>query len=113
VINSVQGGCLKLCLYKKPFHKIIKLHWAFIEGENDSEFDVGEIAQAVSNIGLRVDINIVRYNPYSPVQGKEPAIELIEDRVNYLKFLLPESEVKIIGRVGRDVYASCGTFVPK
>jgi len=51
--------------YQENTKKIIKLHWAFIEGENDSEEDMAILCHKVRASGLRVDIAIVRYNPYS------------------------------------------------
>lgn len=97
--------------YQEHSHKIIKLHWAFIEGENDSFEDINQIRYEVKKAKLRVDFNIVRYNPYSELQGKEPSEEHIENLAYVLRRDFPESNVTIVPRVGFDVAASCGTFV--
>ena len=97
--------------YQDNTKKIIKLHWAFIEGQNDSEDDMALLCHRVRSSGLRVDIAIVRYNPYSDKFGAESSLEVINRNVEILKMLLPFSKVKMITRVGPDVKASCGMFV--
>lgn len=97
--------------YQENTKKIVKLHWAFIEGENDSEEDMALLCHKVRTSGLRVDIAIVRYNPYSEQYGKESHIDVINRNVEILKTLLPFSKIKMITRVGPDVKASCGMFV--
>ena len=103
----------KLAAYQKTTRKLLKLHWAFIEGENDSPETVEKICQAVQSANLRVDINIVRYNPYNESYGTEPATETIEQNANLIRQLLPAATVKVVARVGNDIYASCGQFIPK
>jgi adenine C2-methylase RlmN of 23S rRNA A2503 and tRNA A37 len=97
--------------YQENTKKIIKLHWAFIEGENDSEEDIALLCHKVRSSGVRVDIVIVRYNPYSEKFGRESGEEVIDRNSELLKTLLPFSKIKKITRVGRDVKASCGMFV--
>jgi adenine C2-methylase RlmN of 23S rRNA A2503 and tRNA A37 len=107
----VEEGLEMLCAYQEHTHKIIRLHWAFIEGENDRPEDVQKIVEAVNSVGLRVDVNIVRYNPFSDKHGREPSVERIAELGSILKSGLPLSKVKIVDRVGPDVKASCGMFV--
>ena len=97
--------------YQANTKKIIKLHWAFIEGENDGERDVAYLCHIIRSSGLRVDIAIVRYNPYSEKYGRESSDEVINRNEEILKTLLPFSKVKKITRVGKDVKASCGMFI--
>lgn len=97
--------------YQEETNKIPILHWAYIEGENDSVEDTERICEVVGNAGLRVNVNIVRYNPYSDKQGREPSIEVIERNARILGEGLPGSRVQIVGRVGFDVKASCGMFI--
>lgn len=97
--------------YQEHTNKIVRLHWAFIEGENDSEEDIKAITEAVNRIKLKVDVNIVRYNPFSDKHGKEPSLEHITSLGKILTSDLPSARVKVVDRVGRDVFASCGTFV--
>jgi len=102
----------KLARYQKLTRKIPVLHWALIEGENDSEADIEAICDAVRGAGLRCDFNLVRYNPYSPKQGREPAEEVIRRAARQLEASVPGARVKVVSRVGFDVKASCGMFVP-
>jgi len=61
---------------------------------------------------LLCEFNIVRYNPYSPIQGEESDEEVIHDNMVLLKDTL-QGKVQVIPRVGFDVKASCGMFVDK
>jgi len=99
--------------YQNYSKKIIKLHWPFIKNENDSEKDVLDIIKIVNDYKLRVDVNIVMYNPYSDKHGEESDITTIYRNCNLLKSNLPGSVVKLVDRVGQDVFGSCGTFCPK
>jgi adenine C2-methylase RlmN of 23S rRNA A2503 and tRNA A37 len=101
----------KLARWQQLTRKIPVLHWALIAGENDDERTIEDICQAVATLGLLVDFNLVRYNPYSERQGRESAEEVVEARALQLQELLPAARVKIVGRVGFDVKASCGMFV--
>jgi adenine C2-methylase RlmN of 23S rRNA A2503 and tRNA A37 len=92
--------------YQYVTKKIIKLHGAFIAGENDHVDQVHDMMQAVNQRGIRAEFNIVRYNPYSASQGTESAnLEGIQE---VIRSYMP---CKLITRVGSDVAASCGTFV--
>jgi len=97
--------------YQEDTKKIIKLHWAFIEGENDSAEDVEALCKTVRESGVRADFAIVRYNPYSEKYGREPNEEVVMRRAKEIGEMMPFSKVKVITRVGFDVKASCGMFV--
>ena len=99
--------------YQDLTHKIVRLHWAFIKGENDSPESVHAICDKVKEFGLRADVNIVRYNPYSEKYGEEPSEETIESLRQILVARMPDAKVKVVSRVGRDVKASCGMFIEK
>ncbi|WP_217925082.1 hypothetical protein [Miltoncostaea oceani] len=101
----------KLVRYQAASRKVPVIHWAYIEGENDSVADTQAIVAAVNAAGLRCDVNIVRYNPFSAEQGREPALEVIERNAAILAAGIPGARVQIVGRVGFDVKASCGMFV--
>lgn len=80
--------------------------------QNDSIEDVNNICDAIDNIGLICDFNLVRYNPASSSQGLESNEKIIQRNIEMLsqrfKF---HTKIQIIPRVGFDVKASCGMFV--
>ncbi len=95
-----------------------KIHYSLIDGENDLVEDARAVADLVRRTHRmshmehnRPGFNLVRYNPYSVIQGKESDPNAINV---YLKELLDSQsfrDVRVIPRVGRDVFASCGTFI--
>lgn len=105
----------RLASWQRQTYKICKIHYAFIEGENDSEADVHAICDAVESRRLMVHVNIVRYNPCRTAKGRlgvEPSEEVIERNARIFETRLPNSRVRVIPRVGFDVAASCGMFFP-
>ena len=102
----------KLVDWQRLTRKIPVLHWALIEGANDDPGTLHGICDAVQAAGLICDVNLVRYNPYSPKQGREPSEAVIQRCAQILRDRLPMTgRVKVVGRVGFDVKASCGMFV--
>lgn len=91
--------------------KIPKIHFAFIEGQNDSEEDVVAMCNMINDFGLKVNFNIVRYNPYSPNYGVESSEAVINRNVGIMVELLKPEKYRIVPKVGFDVKASCGMFV--
>lgn len=109
----VEEALDRLVSWQRQTYKICKLHYAFIQGENDSEADTHAICDAIEEKQLMVQINIVRYNPHDPTRhGTEPPEHIIERHAAIFAKRLPYARVKIIPRVGVDVHASCGMFVP-
>lgn len=98
--------------YQSLSKKIIKIHYAFIKGENDSLEDLAEMCNELDKRNLLCEFNLVRYNPYSPLQGEESTEKTILRNMEFLasKF---KGKVQMIPRVGFDVKASCGMFVDK
>ncbi len=88
----------------------IALHWAFIEGANDREEDLEAIKEKVSEYGIQAKFNLVRYNPFSENQGREPSEEVVARNFKNLSEHLGHKDSRIVPRVGKDVFASCGTF---
>jgi adenine C2-methylase RlmN of 23S rRNA A2503 and tRNA A37 len=89
----------------------IAFHWAFIEGENDSKEDLAELKNVLSNYNIKAKYNLVRYNPYSSNQGKEPTEDVLQYNFNELNEFFKSPASRIVPRVGFDVKASCGMFV--
>ena len=105
-------GLDRLVDWQRQTYKIVKLHYAFIAGQNDAEADVHAICDAVEARRLMVHINIVRYNP--PARegtGAEPSEEVLQRNAEIFGARLPYARIRVIPRVGFDVYASCGMFV--
>lgn len=98
--------------YQDFSKKIIKIHFPFIAGENDSPEDINGMCDAIDKAGLVCEFNLVRYNPASEDQGIESSDLVIGQNIHSLierfKF---NTKVQIIPRVGFDVKASCGMFV--
>jgi adenine C2-methylase RlmN of 23S rRNA A2503 and tRNA A37 len=101
---KVDDAIAQLQEYQKSSKKIVKVHGAFISGENDSKFDIDSMIQVLDK--LQVEFNIVRYNPYSLEQGTESPH--IDEIARTLSLYMP---TKIIPKVGWDIKASCGMFI--
>lgn len=101
----------EIAQYQQLTGKQITLHWAFIEGENDSVEDLHKTMQAVTARGLDAKFNLVRYNPYSSKQGKEVSETTLQELFSVIEHYLPNASNKIVSRVGFDVKASCGMFI--
>lgn len=109
---EVEKALGMLAEYQDFSKKIVKIHFPFIAGENDSPEDMSSMCDAIDKAGLICEFNLVRYNPASPDQGVESSDLVIGTNIHYLidrfKF---NTKVQIIPRVGFDVKASCGMFV--
>ncbi len=100
--------------YQEFSKKIIKIHYPFIAGENDSADEINDICDLLNNLQLRCEFNLVRYNTAGISQGAESSQEVIDRNINILKTRLSSTgKVQIIPRVGLDVQASCGLFSNK
>lgn len=98
--------------YQDFSKKIVKIHYPFIAGENDSTDEIHGICDLIANLQLHCEFNLVRYNAASPDQGVESSQEVIERNINIMKTRFSfNGKVQIIPRVGFDVKASCGMFV--
>lgn len=98
--------------YQDFSKKIVKIHYPFIENENDSADAVHSICDIISDLGLHCEFNLVRYNPAASDQGIESSQDVIDRNINIMKTRLKVGgKVQVIPRVGFDVKASCGMFV--
>ena len=96
--------------YQKMTKKIVKIHFPFIDHENDSLQNIADMYDSIRRLNLLVEFNVVRYNPYSPEQGRETQDDRFKRLVGWLEDYFP-NRVKVVNRVGLDVKASCGMFV--
>jgi adenine C2-methylase RlmN of 23S rRNA A2503 and tRNA A37 len=98
--------------YQYMSKKIIKIHFAFIKGQNDSKESLLEMCNELNKRKLLCEFNLVRYNPFSPIQGEESDDQTIYENLELLREHF-KGDVQMIPRVGFDVKASCGMFVDK
>lgn len=103
----------KLAEYQQKTNGEIALHWAFIEDQNDDLDTLGEIVDAVKARDLNVKFNLVRYNPYSPAQGKEPTEAVLQRNFDFMRNAFGDDVGRIVPRVGFDAKVSCGMFVER
>lgn len=96
--------------YQNFSKKIIKIHYAFIAGENDTVEEINNVCDAIDKHNLICEFNLVRYNPASAEQGEESSEEVINRNMDIIRTRF-DGEVQIVPRVGFDVKASCGMFV--
>lgn len=99
-----------LASYQRFSKKIVKIHFALIEGQNDSAESVRKLCDALDKHGLICEFNLVTYNPATAAQGRESTPEIIAERLAYIEERFA-GKVKVVKRVGYDVKASCGMFV--
>lgn len=95
--------------YQQMTKKIIKIHFAMIDGENDSLDDMKALCDALDSHELLCEFNLVRYNPASPEQGTESPEKVLERNIEFLKTRF-RGKVQTIQRIGLDCHASCGMF---
>jgi adenine C2-methylase RlmN of 23S rRNA A2503 and tRNA A37 len=97
----------------KHYHHMggeVRVHFPFIAGQNDSEKDVVELAQRLQVSQIPLKINIIRYNPPND-KSAESSQDVVDRNIHLMQKYMPYASIKIIDRVGADVYASCGQFV--
>lgn len=88
-----------------------RLHHALIAHENDSLEDGDRILSWLDKHDITCRLNIVRYNPFGKSCGKEPTEDRIELYRAYMNASPRIVSADVVTRVGRDVAASCGTFI--
>ncbi len=87
-----------------------RVHFCFIKDQNDSLEDLMKMCEFLNSFNFKIDVNIVRYNPFSEKFGEESSRETIDRNIKIIE-KHTKSNVKIINRVGYDVSASCGMFI--
>jgi len=99
----------KMQAWQQETGQRMRVHFAFIRGENDSLDSVQRLCETVASYTQAVDVNVVRYNPPNSNSQESPE-DVIAARVELMQRNLP-GVVKVIPRVGFDVYGSCGMFI--
>ena len=107
VVEAVE----RLESYQYHTKKIIKIHFAFIEGENDRVEDVRAMCQLLKKHKLRVEFNVIAYNPPDELSRSTRPSEVANLMEIVRGIMSEETRVKYITRVGYDVAASCGMFI--
>lgn len=105
----------KLKEYQEKKNEVITFHWAYIAGENDNFDHVNKIANILASYNFNAKLNIVRFNPPPQISDKETSDDLIKSYFHLLnsKAFNHNPMSYIVPRVGFDVAASCGMFIPK
>lgn len=106
---DVDKALCALYEYQKFNTKPVRIHFAMIDGENDTREDMEMITTAIKDHKLNVNFNIVRYNPGDDTSRETPEATILKN-AEYLRELNENSTVQVVTRVGFDVKASCGTF---
>lgn len=89
----------------------VVLHWALIEGQNDSVEMAEQIGQWVQDFDLQTRFNLVRYNSFNSTRtGVESNADAREAYLNAITPYMTGGS-RTIPRVGMDVKASCGMFL--
>ena len=101
----------RLAQFQQDTGRKVVLHWAFIEGQNDSFEDVEATLDAVEQAGLKAKFNLVRYNPHDARHGQEPSEAHLQALFDRISGRLNHPGSRIVPRVGFDVKASCGMFI--
>ena len=106
---SVEPALELLREYQEFSRTTIKVHYAFIAGQNDDVTSVNDVCAALNEKLPGCTLNVVRYNPPDE-NSRESDDRTIERNVSIIKDRLISGCVNVIPRVGTDVHASCGTF---
>lgn len=88
----------------------VTFHWALINGKNDSVEGAKETAKVLRDYKFKSKFNLVRYNPHENSNSEES--QRIEEIFNIINSAFDSSRSYIVPRVGPDVKASCGMFIP-
>lgn len=102
----------RLLAFQAETGREVVLHWGLIAGQNDREEDLAGIVSLLEGSGLRARLNLVRYNSFSDRTGQEAGSERLDRFLSKLGPMLGLPGSRVVPRVGRDVFASCGMFVP-
>lgn len=107
----VEEALTNLKRYQDFSKKIVKIHFALIEGENDKAGQIIDCIEAIQRHPLIVEVNLVRYNPPGPAASVEASDYAYKQADALFKSAFGPTHVQTVQRVGFDVKASCGMFI--
>jgi adenine C2-methylase RlmN of 23S rRNA A2503 and tRNA A37 len=110
--EAPERSLARLLRFQAETGREVVLHWGLIAGQNDREEDLHGILRLLEGSGLRARLNLVRYNSFSDRTGQEAGSDRLDRFLDVLGPVLGAPGSRVVPRVGRDVYASCGMFVP-
>jgi len=107
-LNPIEA-ILRLREYQEFTGRPVRIHYAFIKGENDGLDDVRLVADTIEKYLPGAGFNLVRYNPPDS-SSQESDEDTIYRNMKVICRTLT-GPVKIVSRVGLDIRASCGMFI--
>jgi adenine C2-methylase RlmN of 23S rRNA A2503 and tRNA A37 len=96
---------------QKTNHPIV-FHWPVIRGFNDDLYETEQLARTLKEMQFQGRFHLIRFNP-PPGSAMTEADVAVRTRVFQLLSAALPGPSKQIERVGEDVFASCGQFIPK
>ncbi|NTF17973.1 hypothetical protein G6L37_06120 [Agrobacterium rubi] len=95
--------------FQKVTSQRVILHWALIDGENDSTENARDCAALARLLGVKAEFNLVRYNPANG-KSREATDESMQAFLAEIEGWI-SGRTRTVARVGLDVKASCGMFL--
>ena len=110
--EAPERSLARLLRFQAETGREVVLHWGLFAGQNDREEDLDAILRLLDGSGLRARLNLVRYNSFSDRTGEEAGADRLQRFLDVLGPAVGVPGSRVVPRVGRDVFASCGMFVP-
>lgn len=106
-----ENTIVRLLDWQEKTGRDVTIHHSLIKNQNDRRRDHLALRDFIRLSGLKVKVNLVRYNSFGPKTGQEATAASYTEALEILSEDLPVSGSRIVPRVGPDVAASCGMFV--
>lgn len=106
----------KLRQYQNVTNKTFTIHFCLIKGENDTNIQIQNMENLLRPYRFRARISLVRFNPPKGSQQCDASDDHYKHVLGRLGSVVKADPLfphKVVHRVGHDVYASCGMFVPR
>ena len=110
-----ESALARLADFQQSTAQPLTFHWALIEGENDSLEDAESIARALRPYEFQAKVNLVRFNAHESLPNQESSDARRAEILEIVRAALvdPARKSRVVPRVGKDVFASCGMFFEK